>query len=162
VRLGSDAVEFLKKEARDSPRRRARICTHRTDADTLHEMLIAIAADSYIPPHKHVAKAESFHVIEGTVDVVMLDDAGRVTDVVELGCLSTGRSFYYRLRESRYHTLLIRSAFLVVHEVTTGPFMREHTQLAPFAPAEDSTASALLYLSELSEATRLFKEAAGR
>ena len=78
VRLGAGQISFLKQQALSSNRKRARICTHRSNDDALHEMLIAISANSYIHPHKHTSKVESFHIIEGLVDVVVFDDAGAI------------------------------------------------------------------------------------
>ena len=149
VRLGSEQVSFLKQQALSSYRKRARICTHRSNDDALHEMLIAISADSYIHPHKHTRKVESFHIVEGLVDVVVFDDLGVVVDVVELGDVSTGKNFYYRLSDSVFHTLLIHSDFLIVHEVTNGPFVPNETILAPFAPPESRYDEALAYIADV-------------
>jgi len=149
IDLGDEALALVKRQAAASTRRRARICAHRDGSDPVHEMLIAISADSYIHPHRHLAKAESFHIVEGEVDVVIFDDAGGIDRVVALGASGTGRSFFYRLSESRYHTLIIRSKMLVVHEVTAGPFERAGTVNAPFAPGEDEPARATAYMLEL-------------
>jgi cupin fold WbuC family metalloprotein len=149
VRFGSEEVAFLKRTALASPRGRARICAHGSEEDALHEMLIAISAASYIRPHKHLGKAESFHVVEGEVDVAVFDDAGAVVEVIALGVPGSGRRFYYRLSESAFHTLLIRSDLLVVHEVTNGPFRRGQTVLAPFAPPEEQREAAREYMTRL-------------
>lgn len=129
-------IEPLKRQAPLTPRRRIRICAHPDAADRLHEMIIVQTRGVYIRPHKHLKKSESAHVIEGTVDVVFFDEGGRVTEVVQLGEYGSGRQFFYRLEEPRYHTLLITSEFLVYHEVTNGPFVREDTVYAPWAPKE--------------------------
>jgi hypothetical protein len=60
--------------------------------------------------------------------------------------------FFYRLAESMFHTLLIKSDFLVVHEVTNGPFDPSRTVLAPFAPSEDEPEAVHTYMSRLSQA----------
>lgn len=157
VSLGDEEARFLKAQAKVSPRKRARICAHRSNDDSLHEMLIAISGDSYIHPHKHIGKSESFHVVEGLVDVVILDDEGAIIQVVALGPRDSGRSFFYRLSESLFHTLLIRSEMLVIHEVTNGPFIREQSLNASFAPPESDVASARAYIHRLSEATVQFQ-----
>lgn len=151
VRFGDPEIEFLKRQAQANPRKRARICAHKTNDDALHEMVIAISAASYIHPHRHLGKSESFHIVEGEVDVVVFDDAGGIVDVIELGAAGSGRKFYYRLSESAFHTLLIRSDFLVVHEVTNGPFARDKTVLAPFAPSEDQAGAARDYMTLVAE-----------
>ncbi len=150
VRCGDAEIAFLKRQAQASPRKRARICAHKTNDDALHEMVIVISAASYIHPHRHLDKSESFHIIEGKVDVAVFDHAGAIVDVIELGAPGSGRCFYYRLSESAFHTLLIRTDFLVVHEVTNGPFARDGTILAPFAPPEDQADAARAYMQRVS------------
>ena len=114
VRFGDEEIAFLKNQAQNNARKRARICAHRSNDDPLHEMMIAISASSYIHPHRHVDKSESFHIVEGEVDVAVFDEDGTVVDVIQLGPPGSGRRFYYRMSDSAYHTLLIRSALLVV------------------------------------------------
>lgn len=152
VRLGESDIAFLKRQALSNARQRARICAHTANEDTLHEMIIGMSKSCYIRPHKHLGKSESFHVVEGEVDVVIVSDEGSVQDVIELGDRGSGRSFYYRLKQSLFHTLLIRTDFLVLHEITNGPFDRDRTIQAPFAPAEDDVEAARDYLSHLASA----------
>jgi cupin fold WbuC family metalloprotein len=149
VSFGDEESSFLKSQAMRSPRRRARICAHKSNGDALHEMLIAISSQSYIHPHKHVAKSESFHIVEGSVDVIIFDDVGAITNIIKLGAPGSGRSYFYRLSEARFHTLIIHSDILVVHEVTNGPFDREQTILAPFAPLERDESAARDYIKYL-------------
>ncbi len=151
VRLGDEELAFLKTQALASPRKRARICAHKSNDDPLHEMLIVISSSSYIHPHRHVDKSESFHIVDGEVDVVVFDADGNIMDVVELGAAGTGRSFFYRLAESAFHTLLIKTDYLIVHEVTNGPFARDKTILAPFAPAEDRVDEARAYITAIAQ-----------
>lgn len=158
VKWGGEEIAFLKRTALASPRKRARICAHKTNEDALHEMIIAISAASYIHPHRHIGKSESFHIVEGEVDVAVFDDAGKVVDVIELGAVGSGRrQFYYRLSESAFHTLLIRSDCLVVHEVTNGPFARDRTVLAPFAPSEERQEAARDYMRRVAEQVAEFR-----
>ena len=152
VRIGASEIDFIKEQARNNPRKRARICTHRTNDDPLHEMVVALASNSYIRPHRHVRKSESFHIIEGEVDVALFDDAGNLRNVVTLGGAGTGRSLFYRLSDSIFHTLLIRTEFLVLHEVTNGPFDPRLTEFAPFAPAEEELKEVRNYMNRLSRA----------
>ncbi len=152
VRIGPGEIAFVKEQARKSQGRRARICAHASNDDALHEMIIAISSDSYIHPHKHIGKSESFHIVEGEVDVAVFDEGGAIVDVIELGAIGSGRKFYYRLSKSAFHTLLIRTELLVVHEVTNGPFDRNQTVLAPFAPFEDQADQARDYMKGVSDA----------
>lgn len=138
VRFDMSAVDFIRDAAIKNPRGRARICAHKQPTDTLHEMLIGIRADSYIRPHRHHNKVESFHLVEGAADIVILDDDGALLDIIEL---SRGKNFYYRLDMPKYHTLLIYSSVLVIHEITNGPFVAEAGDAASFAPHEGDSAA---------------------
>jgi cupin fold WbuC family metalloprotein len=156
VKIGKRELAFLEKQAATNQRKRARICAHKTNDDVLHEMLIAISTKSYIHPHKHVGKSESFYIVDGVVDVVAFDDLGEIVEIIELGDVRSGRNFYYRLPESIFHTLLIRTDFLVVHEVTNGPFLRERTVLADFAPPENQVHQAEAYIRRVTERAAAF------
>ena len=133
VRLGRGEIDFIRDCALKNSRGRARICAHKEAQDSLHEMLIGIRSDSYIRPHRHHNKVESFHLFEGEADIVILTDEGEIFDVIELGL---NASLYYRLSTPRYHTLLIRSPVLVIHEITNGPFNSSESDFADFSPPE--------------------------
>lgn len=149
VSISGKEIDFLKTEAGRSIRKRARICAHRSDKDPLHEMVIVIMSGSYIHPHRHLEKSESFHIIEGEVDIVVFREDGNIEKIIELGDMYSDKSFYYRLNDAKYHTLLIHSEYLVVHEVTNGPYSRELTELAPFAPTEEDAVEASRYIVNL-------------
>src|SRR5947207_1087581 len=84
VSISSRDIEFLKEKLASAPRKRIRICAHATPEDRLHEMIIVLDADTYIRPHKHIGKSESFHIIDGSVDVVIFEDQGEIEDVVRM------------------------------------------------------------------------------
>lgn len=147
--VGKVEIDTLKAAVKASPKRRARINAHPDGDDTLHEMIIAIDASSYIRPHKHPAKSEAFHIVEGEVDIVVFRDDGEIDRVVELGPPGGGRPFYYRMSDAFFHTLIIRSDLLIVHEITNGPFRPSGTIFAEFAPEDRETDKADAYQAEL-------------
>jgi cupin fold WbuC family metalloprotein len=157
VKLAQSDLEELKRSLAASTLGRSRICAHKESTDALHEMLIALAQKTYIRPHKHFGKSESFHVIEGAVDVVLFSDAGAISDVIPLGELSSGRLFYYRLSDPIYHTLLIRTELVVLHEITNGPFKREDTAFAPWAPEDKDLAGVQNFSGRLAELVRRYE-----
>lgn len=136
TRITANDIAFLKSEAAKTPRRRARVCAHPDVEDRLHEMLIVHAVGNYVQPHKHIGKSESFHIIEGRLRVILFDDEGTKTGDVEMGDLSSGRAFYYRLSEDRFHTVVPETDWVVFHEVTNGPFERSETVFATWAPGD--------------------------
>lgn len=150
---GAD-IDQLKTAAARNPRKRIRICAHHQPEDRLHEMLIVHERSAYVRPHKHSGKTESTHVIEGTVDVILFDDEGAITRVMELGDYKSGRIFYYRMAEPVYHMLIVRSDVLVFHETTDGPFNRKDTLFPDWAPEENDAAAVASFLGGLEESIR--------
>ena len=142
-------IDALKERAAHNARQRMRICAHPVDTNRLHEMLIVLTGQTYIRPHKHLNKSESLHLIEGQADAVFFDDDGRVAEVVSLGDYASGKPFYYRIAEPRFHTLVVRSECLVFHETTNGPFNRQDTIFAPWAPEESELANRHQFMKEL-------------
>ena len=141
--IGKSEIEFLRSELVDNAKGRVRINLHPDSADNLHEMFIAIRPDSYIRPHKHPRKSEAFHVVHGEVDIVIFEDDGRIAQIVKLAARSETSPFYYRMSKPFFHTLIIRSDLLVVHEITNGPFVRDETTFADFAPLEEAGLQAI-------------------
>jgi cupin fold WbuC family metalloprotein len=150
-RITREHLRVLVGIAGKLPRQRARICLHRSSDTPIHEMVIALGRDTYVQPHLHTNKSESFHVIEGRCDVVLFDEQGEISEVLELGEPGSGLPFFYRMANPIYHTLVIQSPFFVIHETTNGPFRAEETVFAPWSPAESDREAATAYARALRE-----------
>lgn len=136
VSIARSNVQMLLDRAADTPRRRSRFCAHPAVTDKLHEMFIVHEQSAYVRPHKHLHKAESLYVMEGEALGIFFDEAGKVTHVIELGDYASGKTFFLRVNEPTYHTLIITSPVFVFHETTTGPFDRADTIYPVWAPEE--------------------------
>ncbi|HEX6513870.1 MAG TPA: WbuC family cupin fold metalloprotein [Chloroflexota bacterium] len=136
LEVGPDWLPRLKEAAAEQPRRRARLNLHHGAEDAVQEMVIAFCGDSVLPPHKNLNKSESFHVIEGELQVVVFDDDGTVTRTIDMGPLGSGQTFMYRLARDLWHTVIPRSDFVIIHEVTRGPFLPGDTAFPEWGPDE--------------------------
>jgi len=134
VRTSQEEIVFLKEQAMGNVRKRARLCAHQNVDALLHDMIIIHTNETYVPPHLHQIKSESFHIIEGEVNMITFEEDGSLSEVIQMGDYSSGKPFFYRTPEKTYHTLLITSEILVFHEATNGPFNQESTTIAPWAP----------------------------
>ena len=142
VEVGGEELAALKRAAAAAPLRRARISLHSSSDSMVQEMIIAFGRDSYIRPHRHLDKQESFHLFEGALSVGLFDDAGELERWIHL---SEGGNRFYRLNASRWHTVVIRSEFAVIQEVTNGPFIAGGDHFAPWStPADDIAAGDVL------------------
>jgi cupin fold WbuC family metalloprotein len=158
--VGPAELKVLKAAVKLSPKHRARINAHPDRDDTLHEMIIAIDASSYVRPHKHPKKSEAFHIVEGEVDIIIFRDDGEIDRVIELGPPGGRRPFYYRMSGAFFHTLIIRSELLIVHEITNGPFRPTATVFADFAPDDRDIEKVMAYQAELVRRVAALQDAA--
>lgn len=142
-------MEELKRRAKRNDRNRIRLCAHTDTSHILHEMFIVHTKDTYIRPHKHLERAESFQLIEGSAKVVFFDEEGDAVETVQMGDFSSGYAFYYRMDTPRYHTLVIDSDVLVFYECTSGPFDRNKTVFAPWSPEESDCAAVHRFREQL-------------
>lgn len=151
TKVSAGDIAFLKARAASNRRRRSRLCLHPGVDDPLHEMLIVHAAGAYVRPHKHLGKAESVHIIEGRMKIVIFDGQGAVTEVIALGPYAEGGHFCDRLAANTFHTVLPVSDVVVFHEATKGPFDRAETVFAPWAPLEDDLEAGARYIASLEQ-----------
>ena len=138
ITVSQQDMTSLKHLARNTKRGRVRLCLHQSPQEAVHEMVIVHPQGAYIPPHKHQAKSETIVILEGKCDYFLFSDAGEIIKKFPLCASSEGGEFLFRLTEPVYHSLLIQSGQLVFLEITRGPFNREETEFAPWAPDAES------------------------
>ena len=132
--VDADVITFLKQAALKSPLRRARFCAHLSPDAEQHDMLIASHRDTYVAPHRHFNKSETFVLLEGAAEIILFDETGAVEKTIKLGTPASGRPFFYRMPPRQFHSLSIESELVVFLENTKGPFSlgdREHANWAP-------------------------------
>lgn len=144
-----NVITFLKAQAAASPTRRARICAHPNPQADQHDMLIASHHATYVAPHRHPSKSESFLVLEGLADVYLFNDDGSVEEVIPMGPLTSGRPFFYRMPARQFHAMTVASDTLIFVESTKGPFDERQTQYAAWAPGPDQVEEGRAYLAAL-------------
>lgn len=132
--VDEDWIERVKEAARAEPIRRARLNLHHSEEDQVQEMLIAFCGNSLNPPHRHIGKSKSLHVVEGRALIVFFDEHGATTHQIAIGGAGTGLPALYRLAAPHWHTVIPLDEMVVIHEVTTGPFRREQERPPNWAP----------------------------
>lgn len=127
-------LNYLKKLALLNSKQKVRLCTHKSIKSKLHEMFIVHTKKCYVRPHKHINKSESVLILEGEVDIILFEDNGKLKEIIELGDKKSKKKFYYRLDKPIYHMLIIKTKFLVFHEITIGPFRKRETVFPEWSP----------------------------
>jgi cupin fold WbuC family metalloprotein len=147
--VDQDTLRLLKDRASRSPRRRCRLCFHASPGDLQQEMLIVMHKSSYVRPHRHLRRAETLAIIEGTCETLLFDPSGHVTERFPMSPAADGGSFFYKMPPGIFHTLIFLSEWLVFIETTIGPFDPILTESASWAPSETDAASGHAYLAGL-------------
>lgn len=152
--VGAELLELLRREAPLAPRKRVRFNAHAGADSPIQEMIIALAFGSYIAPHWHRGKTESYHLVEGEVSIVLFEDDGELQQVVRLGA-SKDRILFYRNDQLLYHCLVVESDVAILHETTCGPFIPRQTVFADWAPSTEGR-DAEEYLAKLRRRIQAF------
>ncbi|MDD7985731.1 WbuC family cupin fold metalloprotein [Lentisphaera marina] len=129
VILSPQDIEVLKEEAYKSQLKRFRYCLHQSEQDVVQEMVIAFHKSTEIPIHKHRNKSESFFIYEGIVKVNFYTEDKKVLKQITLGQNGSGYPCFYRLNSDLWHNLELVTEYAVIHEITTGPFVRNETEI---------------------------------
>lgn len=149
VAVDDSLLAQLKDQALKSPRKRCRICFHKDENATQQAMLIAMHRSSYVRPHRHNDKSETFAVIEGGCDAILFNDDGAVTRITPMSAARDGGSFFYQMPPKVYHTQFFKTDWLVFLETTLGPFDRADTEFGAWSPPETDSAAGRAYLEQI-------------
>ena len=154
--VDAEVITFLKQAAAKSPLRRARFCAHLSPDAEQHDMLIVSHRDTYVNPHRHLNKSETFVLLEGSAEIILFDESGEVEKTVKMGTPASGHPFFYRMPPRQFHSLSIESELLVFLENTKGPFRLDDREHAPWAPdAKDTENGKAFIASILQKANRI-------
>ena len=147
--VSAGVIEILKDSARTNAKRRARFCAHPSaDADQ-HDMLIVSHRDTYVTPHRHLDKSESFTILEGTALLLLFADGGALQQIEKMGAPASGRPFFYRMPPRQFHSLAIESELLVFLESAKGPFRADAMENAAWAPGASDAENGKRYIDAL-------------
>ncbi len=126
-RIDEGILNELRKIAVEEERS-VRICLHNSSTADLHNMLICQYSNTYIRPHKHLSKSETYHIVEGEVVLFIFDDEGDVIDQVNM---SLQKKILCRIERNYYHTLIPITKYVIFHESRPGPFLKENDSFFP-------------------------------
>jgi cupin fold WbuC family metalloprotein len=135
IKITTQLIDDVIEKARTSPRLRMNYNFHPQLNDPVQRLLNALEPWTYIRPHKHTTKEESFVLLRGTILAVVFNDDGTIRDHAILS-YSTG-ILGVEFEENSFHMLTSLETGSAVYEIKEGPFV-PHTEgsSAPWAPKE--------------------------
>lgn len=131
--------ELVERSNKLPPPGTMRLCLHPDKDALLQEMYIVHQAGSYLRPHRHTDKDESCLVVLGKMAVFFFTDQGEVQDVAVYGNPGSPFPFHARIPRNHWHCQFVLAPQVLFLEMTTGPFVREAMEFAPFSPAPQSS-----------------------
>ncbi len=145
-----DTVKQVQEASANNALKRSRVCMHPANESLVHEMVIAFTKGTYIRPHKHINKVESYLILTGEIELVYFNELGEVIKRYPLTAYGKGGAFYLHAENNLWHTVLIKSDFALMLEITNGPLDATQTLFADWAPKSDNKKSAFLFLDKIS------------
>ena len=122
--LEEDNIRKLKEIAANHPLKRSRVCLHESSESFVHEMIIVAHSSTLLAPHQHPEnKPESYHVLEGELQVNIFDDEGKL--IKEKKLFANRHPRMYRITGKVWHQPIPLTEWVVYHEVATGPFNKD-------------------------------------
>ncbi len=101
-----------------------RVCLHTDDQADVHEMIMIHTQPSSVGPLKQNKSSLSYHIIEGSLNIELLNEKGDLLEEYYL-CNSTGFQkglISLRLIANQYRTVQSKSIHAIFIEVASGPF----------------------------------------
>ncbi len=137
IKISTELIDNVIDQARKSPRLRMNYNFHPELGDPVQRLLNALEPWTYIRPHKHTTKEESFVLLRGTILAVAFNDDGTIRDHAVLS--QTSGILGIEFEENCFHMLTSLETGSAVFEIKEGPFV-PHTEgsSAPWAPKEGS------------------------
>jgi cupin fold WbuC family metalloprotein len=131
-------LDELVLKAQASPRRRANFNLHPELDDPVQRFLNAVEPGTYVRPHRHVTplpKWELFVALAGRIAILEFDDAGTVTERVEVAAAGPVRAV--EIPSGAWHGLVVLEPGTVLFEFKQGPYAATSDKdFAAWAPGE--------------------------
>ncbi|MCW8916127.1 MAG: WbuC family cupin fold metalloprotein [Magnetovibrio sp.] len=129
VSVGEAEIAALFSEAEALGQVNMRICLHGASDDPFHNMIILEYPGSrYFRPHRHREKGETCHMIDGSLQLFVFDDDGRI---LKSENMSADDNPIFRVGAKQWHTLIPVSSPVIYHESKPGPFFGDEDSLYP-------------------------------
>lgn len=137
-KYSNENLQQLTSKAQNSDRLRTNLNIHETTDAAVQRLFLAFEPGTYIRPHRHpeAHKWELFIVLQGELDLLIFDDAGKI---VERTTLAPSTTRVVEIPPGTWHSYISRESGTVALEIKQGEYLptKEHDFL-PGSPAENT------------------------
>ena len=120
VKITQALMDSLSAQAKASPRLRMNLDLRNSHADGSQRMLNAIEPGSPLPIHRHIKSSETVVCLRGHLREVYYNDAGKVTEVIDLApdsdCVAVN------IPIGQWHSVEVLESGTVILECKDGPY----------------------------------------
>jgi len=139
--ISTTLLDELAAAAAASPRGRTHYNLHASADDVVQRYLVVANRGSYFRPHRHATRAELALLVRGALDLVLFDEARRVTARHAFG--GGAGNIAYENGPGIWHTVVVNADATAFLEVKQGPYdPAVASEFAGWAPAEGEPAAA--------------------
>ncbi|MEY8720086.1 WbuC family cupin fold metalloprotein [Bacteroides stercorirosoris] len=148
--ISEELLDSVTREAQGNPRLRMNYNFHESLDAPIHRLLNALEPGTYLPPHRHTDKEETYVVLRGSLLAFFYDDLGNVTEKVSLN--SSAGIYGLEIPSGTWHSIIALESGTVIFEIKSGPYRSLPPEdIAPWAPAPSDLEGAAVYMKRMLE-----------
>lgn len=148
--ISKELLDSVTHEAQENSRLRMNYNLHESLDAPIHRLLNALEPGTYLPPHRHTDKEETYILLRGNLLVFFYDDLGNVTEKANLN-LSAG-VYGVEISAGTWHSIIILEPGTVIFEIKSGPYCPLPPEdIAPWAPAPSDAEGAAVFMKRMLE-----------
>lgn len=148
--ITEELLDNVTAQAKENDRLRMNYNFHETMDAPVHRMLNALEPGTYLPPHRHSDKEETYLVLRGRLMAFFYDEEGNVTEKICLNPLE-GR-YGLEIPPRTWHSIIALESGTVIFEIKKGPYQPLSPEdMATWAPAPDDVEGVKAFVERILE-----------
>lgn len=148
--ITEELLDTVTAQAKENPRLRMNYNFHATMDAPIHRLLNALEPGTYLPPHRHTDKDETYLVLRGRLMAFFYDEDGNVTEKV---CLNPIEGKYgLEIPPCTWHSIIALESGTIIFEVKKGPYQPLLSEdIAAWAPASSDEEGIKVFMQRMLE-----------
>ncbi len=146
--ITEELLDETTRKAKASARLRMNHNFHDSMESAVHRLLNALEPGTYLTPHRHMDKEETYLILRGSLFAFFFDDDGNITDKT---LLSQAKGNYgLEIPPRTWHSIVALEPGTMIFEVKSGPYVPlTPEEIAAWAPPPSDTEKVAAYMKHL-------------
>ncbi|MDR0895494.1 MAG: WbuC family cupin fold metalloprotein [Prevotellaceae bacterium] len=119
--ISEKLLNDVTRQAQASPRLRMNYNLHESLSAPIQRLLNALEPDTYLPPHRHPDKTETYLMVRGSLLAFFYDDQGNVTEWAHLS--HAAENYGLEIPANTWHSIISLEPGTIIFEVKAGPYL---------------------------------------